>query len=380
MRRKILIMAGEASGDLHASRLVRALKDAAPDVEVLGMGGSRMREAGTRMVASPEHLGVMGFTEVLSKLPYFLRLMWKVRTAMERERPQLVIAVDFPGFNLRMCKYAKRLGIPVMYYIAPQVWAWGQGRVKFMESYVDKIAVVFPFEVDFYGEHGVAAEFVGHPLLESVCIKGDKSELKAKLGFSSELPVLALLPGSRMQEVRRLLPGMLEAARLLSAKNRVEVAIGAADEALAEEIRAIGARTDVPARVLEGRSTELLHVSSAAIVASGSATLEAAIVGTPMIIVYRVSPVSWAIARRLVAIDSIGLVNIVAGKKIVSEYLQNDIDPAKISEELSELIFDEQRRRELIANLDLVESSLGRPGASKRAATLALSMLPEVAG
>jgi len=370
-------MAGEASGDLHASRLVRALKESAPDVEVLGMGGPRMREAGTTMVASPEHLGVMGFTEVFSKLPSFLSLMWKVKKVMEREQPQLVIAIDFPGFNLRLCKHAKRLGISVMYYIAPQVWAWGQRRVKFMASFVDKVAVVFPFEVDFYREHGLDVEFVGHPLLESVRVDGDKTELRRTLGFSTDFPVVALLPGSRMQEVRRLLPGMLTAATLLSERRRVELAVGAADNALLSEIEKIRARFDVPVRVLEGRSSELLYVSSAALIASGSATLEAAIVGTPMIIVYRVSPLSWAIARRLVAIDSIGLVNIVAGKKIVSEYLQNDIDPVKISDELSELVFNEHKRRELIAELDSVESSLGRPGASKRAAVLALSMLPE---
>ncbi len=377
MRRKVLIMAGEASGDLHASKLVQALREIAPDVEVLGMGGSRMREAGIRMVASLEHLGVMGFTEVVSKLPSFLGLMWKMRRVMEQERPQLVIAVDFPGFNLRMCKHAKQLGLSVMYYIAPQLWAWGRRRLKLMESYVDKIAVVFPFEVDFYRRHGLDAEFVGHPLLESVRIEKERSELKRELGLSIERPVVALLPGSRMQEVRRLLPGMLEAAGLLSRKSGVDVAVGAVDGALAEEIRKRTAAAGPAVHVLEGKSSELLYVSDAAVVASGSATLEAAITGTPMIIVYRVSPLSWAIARRVVEIDTIGLVNIVAGKKIVSEYLQNDIDPVKISDELSELLFDEQRRRELIAELNLVEDSLGRPGASRRAASLALSMLPD---
>ncbi|UCF78148.1 MAG: lipid-A-disaccharide synthase [Candidatus Eiseniibacteriota bacterium] len=377
-RRKVLVVAGEPSGDLHASRLVRALRDKAPDLEVLGVGGPRMREAGTTMVVSLEHMGVMGFTEVISKLHSFIGLMWKLKKLMKHERPQLLIAVDFPGFNLRLCRYAKRLGIPVMYYIAPQVWAWGQGRVKFMASNIDRIAVVFPFEVDFFRGHGLEVEFVGHPLLESVRVEGEKAEVRRRLGLSSELPVVALLPGSRRQEVRRLLPSMLAAGVKLSEKRSVELAVCAADGALSSEIKKMIAKLDLPVRVLEGRSSELLYVSSAAVIASGSATLEAAILGTPMVIVYRVSPLSWAIARRLVAIDTIGLVNIVAGKKIVSEYLQNDIDPSRISEELGELVFDEEKRRELIASLALVESSLGRPGASQRAAALALSMLPAV--
>lgn len=374
--RKILIVAGEASGDLHASRLIQALKSAEPHVQVFAAGGPKMRAAGANMVASLEGLSVMGFTEVLSKLPAFYGLMQKLKRFMQHEQPQLVIAIDFPGFNLRVCKEAKSLGISVLYYIAPQIWAWGRNRINLMARVVDRVAVVFPFELDIYRERGLDVGFVGHPLLESVSVSGEKRILRRKLGLSAELPVVALLPGSRVHEVRRLLPRMLESALLVAQKRRVELAIGAASSVPASEFERIIKRLCVPVLVLRGVSSELLYVSDAAVIASGSATLEAAIVGTPMVIVYRVSPLSWLIARKLVALDYIGMVNIVAGEKIVSEYLQDEIDPRKISDELEELIFNEQRRSEVIAHLQSVRESLGGPGASEKVAAMALSMLP----
>ena len=373
---KILIVAGDVSGDLHASRLIEALKSAGPRVEVFAAGGPKMRAAGANMVASLEGLNVMGFTEVLSKLPAFYGLMQQLKRFMQRGKPQLIIAIDFPGFNLRLCKEAKKLGIPVLYYIAPQIWAWGKNRVNLMARVVDRIAVVFPFEVDIYRECGLNAEFVGHPLLESVSVTEEKGILRGKLGLSADLPLVALLPGSRVHEVRRLLPCMLESALVLTQKRQVEVAIGAASSVPTGEFERISRRFRLPVHVHRGVSSELLYVSDAAIIASGSATLEAAIAGTPMVIVYRVSPLSWAIARRLVALDYIGMVNIVAGKKIVSEYLQNGIEPRKISDELEELIFDERKRSELIASLKSVKESLGDRGASEKVAAIALSMLP----
>lgn len=328
------------------------------------------------MVASLEGLGVMGFTEILTKLPAFYGLMQNLRKVMQRERPQLVIAIDFPGFNLRLCKEAKRLGIPVLYYIAPQIWAWGRNRINLMARVVDKVAVVFPFESEIYQKRGLDVSFVGHPLLESVVVSGEKSFVREKLGLSADLPLVTLLPGSRIHEVRRLLPGMLMSALLLAQRRRVELAVGAASSVPESEFERITRRFCLPVRVLRGISSELLYVSNAAIVASGSATLEAAIVGTPMVIVYRVSPLSWFIARKLVALDYIGMVNIVAGKKIVSEYLQNDIEPHKISDELDELIFNEQKRSQVMAGLAAVKESLGSPGASGRVASIALGMLP----
>jgi lipid-A-disaccharide synthase len=304
-----------------------------------------------------------------------------MRKFMESEQPQLVIAVDFPGFNLRLCKEAKRAGAAVMYYIAPQAWAWGRGRLKLMASVIDRLVVVFPFEVAFFRAAGIDAEFVGHPLLESVSISGEKRDAKQRLGIDSDRRLVALLPGSRVQEVRRLLPAMLEAALLLRQTYPVRIAIAAADSISDREIeRAIagssgGRLASGWARVFRGVTSELLHASDVAVIASGSATLEAAIVGTPMVIVYRVSPASWAIARRIVSIDSIGLVNIVAGKKIVSEYLQDAVDPVRISGEMKELLCDDAKRSELIVQLRRVRDSLGEPGASEKAAAIALSMI-----
>ena len=390
---KLLIVAGDPSGDLHASRLVSAIRARAPEARVLAAGGPRMREAGAEMVASLDGLGVMGFAEVLSKLPQFLLLMRRMKRILQQEQPQLVIAVDFPGFNLRLCREAKRAGARVMYYIAPQAWAWGRGRLKLMASVIDRLAVVFPFEVAFFRAAGIDTEFVGHPLLESVGVKEDKAAVRRRLGIAPEGRVVALLPGSRLQEVRRLLPSMLEVGRLLRGEYGVEVAVGAADsvpsEAVDGAVRACsrpaglrppgrgrsGAETPFEPRVFRGVTSDLLAASDAALIASGSATLEAAIVGTPMVIVYRVSPVSWAIAKRIVSIDTIGLVNIVAGEKIVSEYLQDAIDPHRIAEELRELVFDDRKRSDVSSRLARVRSSLGEPGASAKAAAMALGMV-----
>ena len=389
----ILIVAGDPSGDLHASRLIAAIRSQAPEVRVLAAGGPRMREAGAEMAASLEGLGVMGFAEVVSKLPQFAFLMRRLKRVLQQERPQLVIAVDFPGFNLRLCGEAKRAGCRVMYYIAPQAWAWGRGRLKMMASVIDKLAVVFPFEAGFFRAAGIDTEFVGHPLLESVEVKDEKAAVRDRLGVAPQSRLVALLPGSRLQEVRRLLPSMLEAARILREGCGVEVAVGAADSVPRAEIdgivraeaRRAARRPTGPVknvagavfepRVFRGVTSDLLGAADAAVIASGSATLEAAIVGTPMVIVYRVSPVSWAIAKRIVSIDTIGLVNIVAGEKIVSEYLQDAIDPAKISEELKELVFDERKRSELGARLARVREALGEPGASRKAASIALGMV-----
>ncbi|MFH0777265.1 MAG: lipid-A-disaccharide synthase [Candidatus Eisenbacteria bacterium] len=372
---KILIVAGEASGDLHASRVIHALRRRRPDVEVFAVGGPRMSEAGATMVAGSEHFGVMGFTEVLFKLPRFVALMWKMKVFIERHQPQLVIAVDFPGFNLRLSRLAKGMGVPVLYYIAPQVWAWGRSRLPAMSSIVDKVAVVFPFEVELFRAHGIDVEFVGHPLLESLPMTEEKEEVRRGLGLSGSAPLLALLPGSRAQEVERLLPSMLEAARLLAGSRRVQIAVSAAETLPRTLFVEVLGRQPMPVHLVEGQGARLLYVSDAALVASGSATLEAAVLGTPLVIVYRVSPVSWFIAKRLVKLDSIGLVNIVAGKRIVSEYLQGAIDPVRISAELGELIFDSERRNRIIGELRAVAGSLGTPGASERVAASALAML-----
>lgn len=345
------------------------------------------------MVAALDGLGVMGFAEVVSKLPQFASLMRHMKHLLQREQPQLVIAVDFPGFNLRLCKEAKRVGCRVMYYIAPQAWAWGRGRLKLMASVIDRLVVVFPFEVGFFRGAGIHTEFVGHPLLESVEVNDERAAVRARLGIDPESRLVALLPGSRLQEVRRLLPPMLQAASILRERWNVEAAIAAADSIPVEEIeRAVraGSRSGGPKaagsggrtgglpgvpRVFRGVTSELLGVADAAVVASGSATLEAAIVGTPMVVVYRVSPLSWAIAKRIVSIDTIGLVNIVAGKKVVSEYLQDAVDPVRISEELRQLVFDERTRSEMCAELARVREALGEPGASRRAASIALGMV-----
>jgi len=334
-----------------------------------------MSATGAQAVASFENMGVMGFTEVLSRLPAFYQLMKKLKQFMQCQQPQLLITIDFPGFNLRLCGEARKLGIPVLYYITPQIWAWGKNRINLMARSVNKVAVVFPFEPEIYRQRGIEVSFVGHPLLESVRVSGEKGAVKEKLGLPGDLPVLALLPGSRVHEVRRLLPDMLKTALILAQRRKIAVAVSAAPSVPEEEFDRITARFSLPVSILRGVNSELLYSSNAAIVASGSATLEAAILGTPMVIVYRVSPLSWFIAGRIVSIDHVGMVNIVAGRKIVPEYLQGGIAPERISVELEEMIFDEERRKVIVSNLAGVKAALGSPGASKKVAAIALGMV-----
>lgn len=376
MGERIFIVCGEESGDLHGSSLMSALKSLSPGIEFAGMGGERMRKLGLIGPDSRE-VSVVGAIEVVGKLPRIWNTFKTLKAMLAAGRFDCVVLIDFPDFNLKLAKEAKRLGVPVIYYISPQVWAWRKGRVKTIASLVDKMLVVFPFEVPIYKKAGVDVEYVGHPLIDVVDPGIDKAASRKALGLQAKSTVVALLPGSRTGEVERLLPPMLKAGGIIAKglKERPSFVIPAAnsiDDGLLDRYLK-GAPIDV--KVVRNSMHAALRAADAAIVASGTATLETALVGAPMVIIYRMSPVSYAIAKTLVGVEDVGLPNIVAGKRIVAELIQNDATPERMAEETLAILNDEARKSSIEAAYDGVRKSLGGKGAAERAAKAVLAAI-----
>lgn len=373
--KRIMIIAGEASGDLHASNLVRAIRKDRPDVRFLGVGGSRMHEAGVELIFNNREITVTGFSEVLSKVFTVLRAFRRVREALDAARPDLLILIDFPDFNLRVGRAAAKRGVPILYYISPQVWAWRQGRIAQICRMVEKIVVILPFEAALYGDKGV---FVGHPLLDVVRPSLSAEEARERFGIREGSLVVALLPGSRRNEVRQHLPVFLEAARLLREKlPEVRFLCPLASTIEEEEIRAMLLDSPVPIRLVRHHGYDAIALSDFAVAASGTATLETAILGVPMVIVYKMSRLSFSLAKRLVKVPHMGLINMVAGERIVPELVQNDVTPAKIMDEALAFLQDRARSRRVSGRLREAVSRLGSPGASHRAAQVVLECMGE---
>ncbi|MBI5454451.1 MAG: lipid-A-disaccharide synthase [Deltaproteobacteria bacterium] len=376
MGERIFIVCGEESGDLHGSSLISALRSLNPGIEFAGMGGERMRRLGLKGPDSKE-VSVVGAIEVIGKLPKIWDTFKTLKAMLSAERFDCVVLIDFPDFNLKIAKEAKRLGVPVIYYISPQVWAWRKGRVKTIASLVDKMLVVFPFEVPIYKKAGVDVEYVGHPLLDVVDSGIDKAASRKSLGLRASSTVVALLPGSRTGEIERLLLPMLKAGEIIAKglKERPSFVIPAAnsiDDGLLDRYLK-GAPIDV--KVVRNSMHAALRAADAAIVASGTATLETALIGSPMVIIYRMAPVSYAIAKALVGVKDVGLPNIVAGKRIVAELIQNEATPERIAEETLAILNDERRRASIEAAYNDVRKSLGGKGAAERAAKAVLAAI-----
>ena len=364
---KLFIVAGESSGDRHGARLVAELRRCG-DYEIRGVGGPMMKEQGVELLADITAIAVIGSVEVLRNYRRYRRVFDSVLDFLERERPAAVILIDFPGFNIRLAKQVKKRGLPVkvIYYISPQVWAWGGRRKKTIAGNVDKMIVILPFEVDVYRGTGLDVEFVGHPLMDSTaCPRGD---LRKTLGVGDGL-IIGLLPGSRGNEVEKLLPVMLGSARLIGEKigpvHYVLPARLSLDAGTEERLLSSG-----PVAPLRADAHMIMDGSDLVIVASGTATLECAIFETPMVIIYKVSLVTAFLARLLIMIPYIGLVNIVAGRRIVPELLQFRALPRLIAEEVVSILEDRQRYGRMKAELAGVREALGEPGASLRAAKI----------
>ena len=374
---KILISAGEASGDIHAAAVTAAIKQLDPAAEVFGMGGDALRAAGGEVLFDIKEHGVMGFIEVVKKLPALFKLRSDFASVMDERCPDVLVVVDYPGFNMKLAKVARDKGIPVVSYIAPSAWAWNKGRAKSVAKLVTKVACIFPFEYDVYKEAGAPVEFVGHPLLDIVKPSLPRAEAEALAGKQPGRRLILLMPGSRLMEIEKMLPNLLAAAKLLRAKlpetDFVMPRAGTIPLALLEEqIKASG----VPVKITEGHNYDIFGVADLALATSGTVTLEAALCGLGSVIVYRTSPISAFIARLVINIPDIGLPNIVAGRHILPELLQEDFTPEKVAQAALELL-EPKRGAQMQKDLLYVKERLGKPGAVRRVAELILKIAEE---
>lgn len=374
---KILISAGEASGDIHAAAVTAALKKIDSTTEVFGMGGDELRAAGGEVLFDIKDHGVMGFVEVIKKLPDLFKLRSDFARVMDERKPDCLVVVDYPGFNMKLAKLAHDKGIPVVSYIAPSAWAWNKGRAKNVAKIVDKVACIFPFEYDVYKEAGAPVEFVGHPLLDIVHPSMERAEAEAWVGKEAGRPLVLLMPGSRLMEIEKMLPNLLEGAKLLKKQmSEVQFAMPRAGtiplELLQSKIKASG----LEIKITEGHNYDLFSVADVALATSGTVTLEAALCGLPTVIVYRTSALNAFIARRVINIPNIGLPNIVAGRQIVPELLQEDFTPQKVAEAAVKLLSPEYRPQ-VEADLAYMKARLGEPGAVNRVAQLILRIAEE---
>lgn len=374
MKRTVMLVAGEASGDLHGAGLITAMAEKEPDLFFCGIGGDLMRRAGMRVVVDNADLAVMGITDVIGRFPVLRNAYKTIETVLEGLKPDLLVLIDYPGFNLRLARAAKKLRIPVLYYISPKVWAWRASRVKTIADTVDKLALILPFEVEWFQERGVhQAVYVGNPLMDQC------PDFKGLRPFSdiSRHPVIGLLPGSREGEIRRILPTLCEAAEKITRRiPGAKFMLSAAPGTHAADIRAFAAACGAPAgmEVVTGAG-QILEEADLVVAVSGTVTLEAAVAGVPTVLVYRMSGVSYAIARRVVEVPYAGLANLIAGAEVMPELLQEDANPETVSETVCALLQDADRMQLHHRALAEVRQALGGPGVAERTADLALSMM-----
>ncbi len=371
----VLIIAGEASGDLHGAGVVRELKRQAPRAEVFGVGGDGMAAAGMELLFHVRDTAVVGFTEVLRHLRFFRRMMQTLEKAVAQRQPAVVVLIDYPGFNLRFAERLRRLAAPpkILYYIAPQVWAWHAERIPKMAKLIDQMAVVFPFETALFQTAGLPTEFVGHPLLEGLRPQLTPETFFSKYQLNPAPPLLGLLPGSRREEIVRLLPDMLATASLLRRSiPDLQIAVAMAPN-LPEAFYRAWVK-DETVRLIANATYEVMRDSRACLVCSGTATLETACFATPLVVVYRISRLSYEIGKRLVKLPYIGLVNVVAGKKIAPEFIQHDFTPERVAPVLEKFLLDAAHRATVKHTLTAVRTKLGEPGASRRVAEMILQL------
>lgn len=358
-----MIVAGEASGDLHAAGLAEALRVLRPDLGLCGVGGERMARAGVDLIERSDRMAVMGFVEVVRTIPHHWRLLRDLEARLRTGSVAVLVVIDYPGFNMRLAAAARRAGVPVVYYITPQVWAWGAGRLPKLARLITRAAVILPFEEELLQRHGIDAAFVGHPLLDRAATLPDAAQARRELGLRADTPVLALFPGSRQQEIARHVEAFVATARLLEQRvSGLQVVVSAAPGVTIDPVRC-------PYRQIHESSLLLLRAASAALCKSGTTTLEAAVAGCPLVVAYRTSRWTHALARRLVTIPRIGLVNVVADRAVAREFVQDDLQPDAVAEALAPLLDPaSEAYRTMVSALADVRSRLGVPGAARRVA------------
>ncbi len=362
---------------MHGADVVRALRGFVPEVRVRGIGGARLRQAGMEILVDTTAIATMGLLEARDRIAAVLRAYRQMRRLLVTAPPALLILIDFPEFNLALAGVAHRRGVPVLYYISPQVWAWRRGRVRKIARRVDRLAVVFPFETALYAATRVRAEFVGHPLLDRVRPTRTREETLARHGLDPRKRLIALLPGSRVKEIQLMLPAMAEAAARLVARGDCQCVLALAETLSPADVAASMGERSLPATVVRDDTYNLLEASDAALVASGTATLETALLGCPMVIVYRVSALTFALARRLVSVSHIGMPNLIAGRQIVPELIQRAATGVRMAEEAERFLDDVAYRRATVAALAELRGALGGGGAAQRVAAIAAEMLGE---
>jgi len=369
-----MIIAGETSGDLHGAKLVQAMQKKSKGLFFFGIGGQALKETGVDILIDAREISVVGITEVFSKIPNILRSLRMVKKTFKTMRPDLLILIDFPDFNLHVAATAKKMGIPVLYYISPQIWAWRPGRVKKIDKLVDHMAVILPFEEDFYRKQKIPVTFVGHPLLENSLPTKQRIEDK----WMENIPAIGLLPGSRHGEIERHLPVMIDAARILLKKiETIKFIISLSPDVREEHVKELVKKHKGEAdfEISAGNVRKVLERSKVVMAASGTVTLESAISGTPMVIIYKVSPVSFRLGKAMIRVKNIGLVNLIAGKEIVPELIQEDASSIRIADTVYKMLSDPLGLKQLSLELLTIRDKLGGPGASERVADIAFRML-----
>ena len=372
MVKRVMIIAGEASGDLHGSGVVRELKRIDANIDIYGVGGDKMKREGMSLVYHIRELGFMGFFEVLKHLPFVKTMERTLEQIVKFKKPDVLLLIDYPGFNLRFAAIAKRYGVKIVYYISPQVWAWNKGRVKKMRGLVDKMLVIFPFEVEFYRNEGIDAEFVGHPLMEVLETQLDKSSFCKRYGIDSGKDIIALFPGSRLQEIENIFPSMLQAAKGIAAELDMEIAVGVAPTLEEKYFKTFFKVDDV--HLIKGSIYELMQNAHFAFVTSGTATLETACFATPMFVVYRTSWLTYLVGRAMIRVKNIGLVNIVAEKRIVPEFIQHQATARNLMRSALEFLRDPERMSDMKLELSKIRGMLGAHGASRTVAERIVQM------
>lgn len=369
---RVMISCGEPSGDLYAGALARELTNLDPSVVISGLGSARLRQAGARLTADFQGLSVTGLLEVARVLPRTYRIYRQLVAEARAVRPDVFVAIDFPDFNFRVAHQMRRLGVPVVYYISPQLWAWRPGRLKTMQRIADRVLVIFPFEEDIYRRAGVPVEWVGHPLFDVARQPQSRAVFLTTAGMNPSRPVVALLPGSRRNELKAILPRLIESAALMRASVPDVQFVLARAPHLPDELLAGPAASLPGIAVIEGATDDVLASADVAVLASGTVTVQAAIHECPMVVVYRLAPMTYRLGRPFVQVDTFAMANLVAGRRIVPELIQDHFTPSSVASHAVRLLQDQETAARMRTDLREVRAKLGPPGASRRAAEAVL--------